>query len=237
MKNRLFRILSAAVICAAPSVSQARDFFDKGPAQDLFNVGVSLGFNTSNKTFSDAYFRAYNVNNWGLGLDLGATVDINLRDWIAIQPGFFIGSRKGNYAYVQKYIPIGGVDEEVSTQLGKYKSYNLTVPLMASVRFNVTDRIRWSVEAGPYAQFRLHANDKGKISVIIKSSERPGDYLVAKAHGSKLDAGFKIGTGLTFNRHYSVFAHYLAGANYVWKAPVQGGHAKQWLFTLAYTIM
>lgn len=114
-------------------------------------------------------------------------------------------------------------------QIGDYRIYNFVIPVMASFRFSIADNLKWLVEAGPYAQFKLHATDADKIEVISQDS---GGSI--NKESAKSDFGVKMGTGIMLNNKYSFSIHYMAGATNVWKAPYEGGKNKAWTFTLGY---
>jgi len=225
-------ILSSLAIIAATSSVSASDFVSTEPAERLFNFGVRLGVNASNRTFSKDYFNTYNVNSWGTGIDAGIVLNLNMRDFFSIQPGFFFESRTGNYSYVQDYINQNNENDNFS-QIGHVRTYNFVVPVMLSFRFNIADNLKWLVEAGPYAQFKLHSSDSDKIEVISQSSPSM-PVAIETAKSNFTDFGAKIGTGIMVNDHYSFSIHYLAGMSNVWKAPFEGGKNKAWTFTLGY---
>ena len=83
------------------SNAKANDFLSSEVPDELFNIGVRIGLNTSNRTFNKDFFRSWNTNSWGTGIDAGVVVNLNMRDFFALQPGFFFESRSGNYSYSQ----------------------------------------------------------------------------------------------------------------------------------------
>ena len=212
--------------------AQTEPFLSAETPENLFNLGVRVGLNSSNRTFSKNYFQDWNVNSWGTGVDAGVVLNLNMRDVFAIQPGFFYESRSGNYAYAQTYMYKG--EPQNNTQLGHYRVYNFAVPIMASFRFNITDNLRWIVEAGPYFQFKLNATDANKVQVIEPSTANTSAMTWDYAKSNFFDFGVKMGTGLQLWRRYSVNVHYMAGTSAVWKAPFEGGRNKAWVFSLGY---
>lgn len=226
--SHIFTVI--ALTLSALSASAA-DFFSTAPADKLFNIGVRVGVNNSNRTFPDC-FNKWNVNNWGTGFTAGAVVSLNFRDFISIQPGLFFDSRNSTYSYVQTYTNIHSETDEF-IQLGHVRTYNVIVPIMAQFHFNLANNIRWTLEAGPYAQSKMHASDANKIEVI---SQIYGlsfvDSEVAKSR--RIDLGVKIGTSLLLNRHCYLGIHYLAGQRGVWYFPKEGGRNKSWLFSVGY---
>lgn len=230
MNNKYLMTTALLSLCAFSTY--AVDFLSTEPAAQLFNLGVRIGVNASNKTFPTEKFTAWNVNSWGSGFDAGVVVNLNMREYLSIQPGIFFESRSGNYAYSEDYI---NKDNEADyfTQLGHLRTYNIVVPVVASLKFNLAENLQWLLEAGPYVQFKLHASDSNKIQVLDQPT--PISPLKVEYAKSKFtDWGFKMGTGIRFNDHYSFAIHYLAGASNVWKSPVEGGKNKAWTFTLGY---
>lgn len=230
---KTFKILTALIALLASTNMTAQDFLSAETPENLFNIGVRVGINTSNRTFGKEYFRRWNVNSWGTGVDSGVVVNLNMRDFFAIQPGFFFESRSGNYSYAQDYIDQEGETKDF-TQMGHYRNYNFTIPVMASFRFNLSDNVRWIMEAGPYAQFRIHSSDGDKIQVIQPQTNAFSTVSVVSAQSNPFDFGLKIGSGLSFKNKYSLYVHYLAGGRKAWKAPHAGGHNKAWTVSLGY---
>lgn len=225
------RILTSVAMTSFALSMSASDFINTEPAENLFNFGVRIGMNASNRTFNNNYFDKWNVNSWGTGFDAGVVVNINMREFFSLQPGFFFQSRSGNYSLVEEYI--NNRDEKDNfIQIGDYRIYNFVIPVMASFRFSIADNLKWLVEAGPYAQFKLHATDADKIEVISQDSE--GSINKESAKSNFTDFGVKMGTGIMLNNKYSFSIHYMAGATNVWKAPYEGGKNKAWTFTLGY---
>lgn len=228
--------LFAAIIAltAAPAASGA-DFFSTERSESTFDIGVHFGINTTNRTMAKDVFKEWNHNSWGVGIDAGATVDINFRDWFSVQPGFFFESRSGNYAYAYN---VGNSDGSISTvtQLGHGRSYNFTIPVMAAVHFNVTDDLRWNIELGPYFQFGFSNSFSNKatypLAILSNNGVVPAGTGIAKTKG--FDFGLKTGTSLTIKEHYNVGIHYEAGCLDAWKPSQLGGRNKGWIFSVGY---
>ncbi len=53
------------------SNAKANDFLSSEVPDELFNIGVRIGLNTSNRTFNKDFFRSWNTNSWGTGIDAG----------------------------------------------------------------------------------------------------------------------------------------------------------------------
>ena len=213
----------------------AQEFFSTETPQQLFNIGFRLGVNTSNRTFPKGAFNRWNTNGWGTGVEAGCVVDINIRDFISIQPGFFAGTRSDTYAYAHSYYDVYGEKDDFS-QMGRNRAFSFTIPIMASFRFNLSPSVRLIAEAGPYVEYFLSNTAKEKIIVLNRQTSIDDLVEGTTAHPSKGDYGFKIGAGISFRRHYSFHIHYLAGCRHAWSTPLTGGHNKQWLFTVGYDL-
>lgn len=228
MKKTVILLVSAVAVLPV----NAKDFFDTSHPEKQFTIGARVGVNTTNRNVNDGIFDEWNCNSWGTGFDAGAVVDINLRDYISIQPGFYFESRSGKYAYANSFTGVSGA-EDVLSQFGSLRSYNFTIPVMASIHFNITDDVRWNVEAGPYAQIVLKNTVNGKFR-YPSAVEASGSTGFGEAKASNFDFGCKFGSSLTIKRHYAVGFAYEAGWLNVWKETALSGRNKGWLFYIGY---
>lgn len=203
------------------SSAHAADFFDTSEAATPFGLGVRVGLNASNQTRSSDNMIS-TLDGWGTGFNAGAVFDINFRNYLTIQPGFFFESRSNNYTYIYNYDGSNGI-----TEFGHTRHYSFKVPILASVRFNPADNVRLHLDWGPYVSFGFGGSDKGSR---IGGYEYDDGYFDNR---NKFDFGFKMGVGLLFMNHYYVGAHYEAGALDVWKGDLGGRH-KAWIFTIGY---
>lgn len=234
MKSIKIALWAVIVTLALPAY--CRDFFSTEIADTLFDIGLRLGVNSSNRTFPEHAFNQWNVNSWGTGVDLGCIVDLNIRDYFTIQPGLFIESRSMNYSYSTFYYDKDKTEQDF-TQLGHDRSYNITATLMFSPRFNISDDLRWIVEIGPYGQYKFQDSSYDKVMVIDPQPNPNSPIVVRKAVPRHLDFGLKAGTGFSFKHKYSLFIHYMAGFRDAWSIPLAGGRNKAWLFTVGYEIL
>ncbi|GEM_PF-972400 len=229
-------ITTALAALAMASGTQAADFFSTEQSERLVTFGARLGVNTSNRTIANNSFPGfYNHESWGTGFDIGAVVNLNFRDYISLQPGFFFESRSSRYTMIGPLVNIGYDGAGEAALAGKNNTYNFTIPVMAIVKFNITDDIRWNVEAGPYVSFLLDSKLKDQRVIGINEP-----FFMQDA--ASVDFGFKLGTGFQFLKHYYIAAHYMAGCIDAWKerslANSQkqsfGGLTKGWIFSLGY---
>lgn len=209
----------------------AEDFFSTDDADHLFDFGVRIGVNTSNRTIGSSVASIWNQNSWGTGFDLGAVANINFKDFISVQPGFFYESRSGSFAYESIGYTENGNTYEI-TQLGKGREYLFTIPVVASVHFNVLDELRWNVDFGPYFQFKLKSTFDHKFEYPYAYPN--GIVYLDNVKTSRADVGLKMGTSLDIYEHYHIGVHYLAGLCHAWNPGELGGHNKAWMFTIGY---
>lgn len=238
------RILSLSAISAMVAVqATAADFFSTETPGQLFNIGAHIGVNTSNRTVGPENMSGYNVQGWGTGFDLGVTADLNIRDYLSIQPGVFFESRSNTYTFITPVATAGVPQHEyLMSQAGTFNSFALTIPVLGSVRFNITDDIRWNVDFGPYVSFMFGSKLKNKVNHnSIDNDGIPAAGAEFRQKAAPFDFGFKFGTGLRILDHYSVSVHYMAGATGAWKDVKTdfgkysyGGRTKAWVFTIGY---
>lgn len=225
MKRIALAILSLCTLFSA----SAQEFFDTGEPEEVFELGARLGINTSNSVTKKDFAPVYNHCSWGTGFDAGIVANLNIRNYISVQPGFFFESRSGSYTFIDYEAPLNpGAGQTLQVAAGNYLRYTFTVPIMLSFHFNVANDVRWNVEAGPYFAFNLKTNVSDKNE--FKSDAGRDITIKHKA----MDFGFKMGTGLTLFDRYEVYAHYMAGCNNAWKKDIMGGRNKAWVFTLGY---
>ncbi len=238
--KRITTLLSVmALTCGTMS---ATDFFSTETPEQLFNLGIKIGVNTSNRTVGKENMQGYNVQGWGTGVDLGVTADINIRNYLTIQPGAFFESRSNTYTFINMVPVAGASTDELMTQAGTFNSYALTIPVLGSIRFNITDDIRWNIDFGPYVSLMFGSKLKNKVNHNSFDNDGvPAAGAEFKQKAAPVDFGFKFGTGLQILRHYSIGAHYMAGAVHAWKDVKAdfgkysyGGRTKAWVFTIGY---
>lgn len=240
MKLKAFCTAIFAILSISAS---AQSFFSTEDPDKLFNLGVRVGVNTSNVTvgqntlYKTSMKNEYNVNSWGTGFDAGIVADLNIKDYISIQPGVFFQSRSGEFAYVTPYF------EDKTTyliQAGHWNSYWVSVPVLASFHFNVTSNIRWNVDLGPYIDFNIGSKRVNRVALTSGLGYISDNYLFNQKPKA-YDAGVKIGTGFEFCRHYYIGVHYMAGLTEAWKdlktedtKQTFGGKNKAWTFSIGY---
>ncbi len=236
-------LFAIAVSVAAVLPMRAQEFFDTSAPSQLINIGARIGVNSSNQTVSDDFYNVWNKNSWGTGFEFGLVADLNIRNYISVQPGIFFQSRSGDYTYCSRlWVPVAAEDGSLASQgedfvqYGHYRSYNIYVPVMASLHFNLGSKVRWNVDLGPYINFGLRTNDNPDVYTVKYSAADGSPAYVERTSGERrsIDFGFKLGTGFRFFGHYYVGVHYMAGATDAWKTPGMNGRNKAWSFTAGY---
>ncbi|MDE5773493.1 MAG: PorT family protein [Muribaculaceae bacterium] len=220
------------LLCATTILSLAcsASILDMGTPSKLCSLGARIGVNTSNRTVDKNIFDEWSNNSWGTGINVGVVADVNLRNFISLQPGFYFESRSGNYAYANSSMTAGAPDEILS-QFGHTRSYNFTIPVLVAVHFSIAPAVRWNVEVGPYIQLILKNSMGDGFKYPDADSTAWTTYSVAKP--SNFDFGFKFGTSLTLCSHFNVGVHYSAGWLDAWKNGL-GGRNKAWIFSAGY---
>lgn len=240
--KHLRQLIVPFMAIAAMIPASAQRFFDTSAPDRLVTLGARIGVNSSNATVNDDVFDLWNKNSWGTGFDLGIVADINIRNFVAIQPGIFFQSRSGDFTYASRYwVPTddgnGGLKNMAQdmVQYGHNRNYNIYVPILASFKFNIGSKVRWSADFGPYFNFLLKSSGHGHIySVQYDGIDKTPTLHGIEAERRSFDAGIKIGTGFTFLRHYYLGVHYMGGTTDVWKTKTMGGRNKAWTFTAGY---
>lgn len=232
--KRILAAVGMTIITLAGLKASAAEFFDTSMPQDLMNLGVRFGVNTSNRNVNKDVFNVWNCNSWGTGIDVGVVAEINFRDWISVQPGIFYESRSGKYSYVNIHSYSDEGERILMSQFGRDRSYSFLIPVMACAHFNVSDDLRWNVELGPYFQIVMKNNINGEFSTPIQSSVANLPVGYESVNSTKGDFGFKMGTSLTMKQHYIVGVHYEAGVLKPWSDAKLGGRRKAWVFSIGY---
>lgn len=223
-KNLLGRLMVSLMLLTGSSLSvSAVGFFSTAAPDKLFSFGVRVGINTTNQTVGKDMFETWNVSSWGTGFTAGVVAPINFRDFFAIEPGFFYESRSGDYAYADP-----AVSGAQNVELGHYRLYNFVIPVLAKVRFNLTSKVVWSLDFGPYYSLRLNSTNR-YLSINSGVEDEDAPFPLGKRKGS--DFGFKFGSGLRLMNHFYVGVHYSAGTLNVWKDKDLGGRNKGWTFS------
>ena len=234
MKRIILTILTALAICHSAFPA---DFFSTAQSEELFTFGVRAGLNTSNRTVKKESAGIYNFQSWGTGFTAGVIADLNFRDYLSIEPGVFFESRSGHSMFTSESVTSTG-DTYYVTQAAHRHTYNLTIPVLASVRFNISNDLRWHLDFGPYLAFVLKSRLKNQELISTRPDIDNEPPFTAKT--APVDFGFKMGSAFEFRRHLYVGIHYEAGAIKAYQnmdlggglEKTFGGRTKAWNFTV-----
>ncbi len=246
MKTIRLLILSCV---AGISLNSSAQLLDAAIPESPLGLGVRVGVNTSNisNNYADA-IDGYDWTNtsWKTGFTAGVVADLKLRNYIAIQPGFFFQSRNMDYRNMVTEREEEGVSSMTSHD-GHVRSYNFNIPIMVSLRLGLSSILQARAEFGPYFAFGLGGNNKcTSTSVGIDGEFGTTETTKVDIYGDKgymrgFDWGFKMGVGFVFAKSYYLGIHYMAGCRNVYKQPESvrhdlKGHNKAWDVTFGYTI-
>ena len=241
------RKILVAICMASAMAMSAQLVVDQGQPENQFEVGLRLGFNSSNvsnnNTEAVADMKQAN-NNWQEGLTVGAVVDLNIYNCLAVQTGVIYQRRRSDYQNLR-------INEEngyFAYYEGKRHSNYFQVPVLASFRMKLNKYIEGQVDFGPYFAFGFGGKDKYNMyasqynelgAVDIAQVPVKADYFGDNGAHHSFDWGFKIGAGIEIQDNYYVGIHYDAGArNAHDKNPYPGssvsGLNKAWNFTIGY---
>lgn len=239
MKKVLLSIVAMMAISAP--VANAIEFLDQGLPDKLFVFGVRGGVNVSNLSdnkYSVETEMRWSNHNWKAGFTAGAVCDINIRNFLTLQPGFFFQTRSNEYDHMSAAID----GTSVEYQKGSRCSYYFQIPILASYRVMLTEEIQGQIDFGPYFMYGLGGEDDFDYFGMdfdvpenerIKQFSGDVDYFGDKGAIKGYDWGFKFGTGVVFLEKYYLGIHYEAGCRDVWKDRYKGFN-KAWNFTVGY---
>ena len=144
MKSTLSRLLIAVLLLTVGGIgANSQTIIDTGEPAKVLRFGVRIGFTSSNLTNNyDASSRDMKWKNqgWKNGFTVGGVVDINIRNYFAIQPGIFFVSRGNSYSML-----ISG-DDRLKVLEGKCNGNYWQIPIMFSFRLGVAELARrWAI--------------------------------------------------------------------------------------------
>lgn len=243
MKKLLTSTVAIITLFTATLTSQAQTLIDHGSPAKVVQAGIRVGFNTSNLTtnYDEAFPQiAWNHTQWKPGFTIGAAVDINLKNFLAIQSGVYFKSRNSDFHYLLNENTLQAID-------GHWGAYYFEIPLLLSFRLGVAELAQAQIDLGPYfatgfggkckyTLFQSEYTDNGHEVVAYESK---GDYFGDKGFAKRSDWGLKFGLGFLVMQHYYIGAHYNFSCKNILKNDPEAikqvkGHNKAWTFTLGY---
>lgn len=206
-------IVAAALLSATGA--NASDFFDTSHPKEFLECDAHVNLGASWVTQNYAEMIAIN----DMSLVPGGSFGFGFRGVLAIRNYLAIGAEANFNVNNYHYTAIGvSITNPVVAGLASDNRYcYLNFPIFASLRFNVSERVRWNIDGGMYysygtggysnlTMYSSYENDLGqfitdehKIDNSYFSRERP---LLHDVHHS--DLGLHFATGCRFYEHYSV---------------------------------
>lgn len=243
MKSTLSRLLIAVLLLTVGGIgANSQTIIDTGEPAKVLRFGVRIGFTSSNLTNNyDASSRDMKWKNqgWKNGFTVGGVVDINIRNYFAIQPGIFFVSRGNSYSML-----ISG-DDRLKVLEGKCNGNYWQIPIMFSFRLGVAELAQLHLDVGPYFAYGFGGKNKYSIYGFEAGALKPshdvqeGDYYGDKGIVDRYDSGIKFGIGVQAMGNFYVGAHYEYSMRNVLRDNEDlnvrpKGHNKIWSFTLGY---
>lgn len=252
MKSILSRIAVTLMLLTVGGIGavKAQTIFDTGEPAKILQFGVRVGFTSSNLTNNyDASSRdmKWKNQNWRNGFTFGGVVDINIRNYFAIQPGLFFVSRANTYNMLICN------DNKMKLLEGKCNTNYWQVPILFSLRLGVAELAQLHIDVGPYFAYGFGgknkysifgyemANDGNLLPIIIREDgkEQEGDYFGENGIAQRYDSGIKFGVGVQAMGNFYVGVHYEYSLRNVLRDSERlnvraKGHNKIWNFTVGY---
>lgn len=179
--------LLIGVICALTGTCAFAQstFWDSTKSTEGISLSADLGMNVASLTKQTL---------WGskVGLNVGIMAEKPVINSLSVKAGLF---------YTMKGAKNGGRDTGFGATLHTTLDPGyLEIPVMASYRYQLNERIRLQFDFGPYFAFGLHGKDVKKVSGGASSPTK----TVYKLFGSdgqmnRFDLGLRFGPEIVFN--------------------------------------
>lgn len=232
------------------STASAEGMIDASSPKKLITGGLRVGINHSctginyDKIFSDVR----NLDNdWKTGFDIGMVINLNITKFLSFQPGIYFQNRSSDSS-----MSAGNDNGDMSIINRHSRFYYFTLPVLASMKFQLGNGFELMAEIGPYFSWGVGGNtvinemstivgDNGTMGVNIQKGKYDffGDGTIKNVQMKTFDWGFKIGTGVRFMQRYLIMFHYNAGCtniantnDYYMKEPT--ARNKSWTLSLGY---
>ncbi|MDE7073858.1 MAG: PorT family protein [Odoribacter sp.] len=154
-----------------------------------------------------------------VGFKIGVIYDWGLSESFYIQPGLYFTTRGAKLEEKE-------AEEDYSYKYEeKWKMNYLQLPILASYRIALSDKVKWQFNAGPYFACGLGGKVKWESSESYdgESDTEKGDYKIFGTAGEddeeekgglkRFDAGLSFGTGVSINKFYIGLSYDLGLSN------------------------
>lgn len=180
-------------------------------------VNVGAGYTGASYKFPESGSKWYN----GAYIQLGYNIPLGA--------GFeFMPSLQYNCAFMQEEVTLGSGETAVTSK-NKYNEHYLHAPLMFNYGYEIGDKVRIFIFAGPTASFGLYAGGKGKNGAGFAGVDITTDDKSVSLYGKDSDYrrwDVKVGGGIGIDicKHYRIHVGYDYGLLNRWKADGQKLH-------------
>lgn len=191
----------------ATSAQEIRDMFGTDQKGDI-GYGVRVGLNISN--INGEYGPGPDGKldlNARAGFQFGGVVDLPITNGFYIQPGLSFTTRGARQKQTIREAKL----------VNSFRPMYLQIPVLASFRADVCDKLNVQVNVGPHFAMGLGGKSVTKYSAAGESSTGKIPFF-GKSSGDeehfgaqRFDCGLTFGAGVTFMKHYYVGIAYDLG--------------------------
>lgn len=217
---KLIHHISAIALAGAsmliPQHSSAATFFDAGPADEFLEIGVHglVGTSTLLQNYQSCYPAITSIDmSPGFAGGVGGTVSFGLRNYLALSTELNFMARNSSVSMAFR-----GTDGIPTSAIHlSNRSYSFEVPVYISIRFNLSDNVRWNLHGGFFyslgisghqhqSVFSSYINELGQM-VNIYEKVKTGYYNDPDAFINSMyrsDWGLMAGTSIDVWKHVTV---------------------------------
>ena len=171
--------------------STSSSFFSTEKADEGVTFGIRAGVNFANLSGDDIDLDSRT------SFHVGVIADIPLMQSLYIQTGLYFQSKGAKSECNEDY---GGYDVKVEET---YSPMYLSIPVLASYRYNFSDALQLQVNFGPYFAYGIAGKYKVEASAAGESAEDETKLFDSdEGDWNAFDCGLQVGAGLTFAKHY-----------------------------------
>lgn len=200
-----------ALAVSAQSVGGGRSsggnsFFSTEKADHGVTFGIRGGLNVaglSTKAEKGEIVTCTGKN--GIGYNAGLNVDIPIVRSMYIQTGLY---------WTVKTAKMETSEGRNEYNTSKFNPSFIEIPLLASYRYNLSNKIQLQVNLGPYFAYGVAGKDDGDDNLFKDTKDT--NYRYPK-YLKPFDAGIKVGTGITINRFFVGISYEKGFSNLAYK--------------------
>lgn len=215
--KKLLLILAFAAFAvnasAQRAIGRSSAFWSAAKPDRAVILGIRAGVNISNVSVSEGSGFDSKV-----GFNVGVSADFPIVESFYFQSGLYFSMKGAQNTYEDYY------DDDVVKE--SWNPYYLEIPLLASYRFNFSERTQLQINTGPYLAVGLG----GKFKETFKEYPEDNDswsFFGKDSNIKRFDFGWQVGAGITISRIYVGFNYGFGFVNmlkesndYSWKNSV-----------------